>query len=355
MALSSILEKIQQKGVIRKPAPVRAEPQPPALSLSTKPSVTGPRVVDPVVLRLKAARKVEKEKQDMLQRQKKGLAPKKKSPTVASKRPPQSITTTSKNTKKNTKNDSSLRQTQVFGAHKSLHATPPPPKMSFSELMQRASSIDQRKLSIQLQGSKPRENHAEMSGSARIPASKASVGAPRTSNPSKGHLSSHKQTLNGAKQGAKLSSTAIQDSHKGDAVSSLSRAPLPIRKPSSQLEARLKKSGRIPSILDKQGKSKTGRIHDDCGDDDLDSFIASDEEVQESAGYDRDEIWSMFNRGRKYSYYNHADSDSDDMEATGTEIFAEEARSVRNAVEEDRREREEDERLAAAKRARKMK
>ncbi|RKP29651.1 SPT2-domain-containing protein [Metschnikowia bicuspidata] len=330
MALSSILEKIQQKGVIRKPAPVRAEPQPPALSLSTKPSVTGPRVVDPVVARLKAARKAEKEKQEMLQRQKKGLAPKKKSPTVASKRPPQSITTTSKNTKKDTKNESSLRQTQVFGAHTSLPATPPPPKMSFSELMQRASSIDQRKLSIQLQGSKPRDTHAEMSGSARMPASKAS-------------------------QGAKLSSTAIQDSHKGDAVSSLSRAPLPIRKPSSQLEARLKKSGRIPSIVDKQGKSKTGWIHDDYGDDDLDSFIASDEEVQESAGYDRDEIWSMFNRGRKYTYYNHADSDSDDMEATGTEIFAEEARSVQNAVEEDRREREEDERLAAAKRARKMK
>ncbi|GMG45345.1 unnamed protein product [Ambrosiozyma monospora] len=46
----------------------------------------------------------------------------------------------------------------------------------------------------------------------------------------------------------------------------------------------------------------------------------------EDEGYDRDAIWSIFNRGRKRNYYDDYDDDDDDMEATGGEILEDEER-----------------------------
>lgn len=120
------------------------------------------------------------------------------------------------------------------------------------------------------------------------------------------------------------------------------RAPLPSRKPLEKLQQKLKRPDR------------TG--YNEESEDDWSSFIASDEEeqVSHSQDYDRDEIWSMFNKGRKRLYYDrYDDEDSDDMEATGAEILEEEMRSKRRAVEEDKRELMEEQRLAALKQARK--
>lgn len=94
--------------------------------------------------------------------------------------------------------------------------------------------------------------------------------------------------------------------------------------------------------------------NDEAGDDedsDMSSFLASEDEEQ-SQDYDRDEIWAMFNRGKKRSHFDRDDYDSDDMEATGAEIWEEETQSKRTAEMEDRRELAEEQRLREIKRKR---
>mgnify|MGYP003362970236 CR=1 FL=1 len=90
-------------------------------------------------------------------------------------------------------------------------------------------------------------------------------------------------------------------------------------------------------------------------DDDLDDFIVDDENDDRTAkelrhraavkrdGYDRDEIWSIFNRGKKrrraYGYDDYDDDgDDDNMEATGAEVLDEEERTLRQAKLDDKRE-----------------
>lgn len=68
----------------------------------------------------------------------------------------------------------------------------------------------------------------------------------------------------------------------------------------------------------------------------------------QSQGYSKDEIWEIFNRGKKRSYYND-DYDSDDMEATGTEILEDEERTLKQAKLDDLREQRELERRALEK------
>ena len=104
-----------------------------------------------------------------------------------------------------------------------------------------------------------------------------------------------------------------------------------------------------------QLKAKQPEQTEKYSDSDLDSFIASDEEEEQAEpDYDRDEIWAMFNRGKSRAYYDKFnDDDSDDMEATGAEIFEEEQRSKRRAALEDKKEMEEEQRRAELKRRRK--
>lgn len=83
-------------------------------------------------------------------------------------------------------------------------------------------------------------------------------------------------------------------------------------------------------------------------DDDDDGFIVDDEEDEyeqrrrrsiKEKGYDRDEIWSMFNnRGGHKRSYDYYDDDEDDMEATGSEILEEEELATRQARLDDIRE-----------------
>ncbi|KAH3665733.1 hypothetical protein OGAPHI_003921 [Ogataea philodendri] len=68
--------------------------------------------------------------------------------------------------------------------------------------------------------------------------------------------------------------------------------------------------------------------------DDLDDFVVDD--VRErSRDYNSDEIWGLFNRGKKRQYQDY---DDDDMEATGADIFEEEERALRQARLDDKRE-----------------
>lgn len=74
------------------------------------------------------------------------------------------------------------------------------------------------------------------------------------------------------------------------------------------------------------------------------------ERQMESQGYNKDEIWEIFNRGRKRSYYDRDGYDTDDMEATGTEILEDEERTLRQAKLDDLKEQKLLEKKAAEKR-----
>lgn len=414
MALSSILQKIQQKGIIKHQPPPKPSHDLASLALSIGPSNGGAeRPIDPVVARLKAARKAEREMQEKLMREKKGLGPKKNTTSSTAKK----STVPSRDSSTRSISRSNIKQkglrTGPSGPQNNKHLPPRQepkpkmPKMSFAELMQKASSIDQSKLSILLEVGKSNDSNLVKSAGGSGSSSTSQKKLPADNSPSLGKIShstqsSSKKNIHGTshQSSSEPSKTKIYGSSQRsihDSRSSndrqkssngvmaqkkngtgtmgthaepqvIQRAPLPIRKPSSQLQAKLKQIGRIKSsdhgykqvLRDKDGKQRHEYNNDDDEDeeeydDDLDSFIASDEEIEElGPDYDRDEIWSMFNRGRKRTYYNHDDYDSDDMEATGAEILAEEARSKISAMEEDRREQAEEERLAAIKRARKM-
>jgi protein SPT2 len=77
-------------------------------------------------------------------------------------------------------------------------------------------------------------------------------------------------------------------------------------------------------------------------DDELNAFNSRKKREKQyddmrSQGYSRDEIWEIFNRGKKRALYNDA-YDSDDMEATGTEILEDEERTLKQAKLDDLRE-----------------
>lgn len=97
----------------------------------------------------------------------------------------------------------------------------------------------------------------------------------------------------------------------------------------------------------RQRVNKSRRYEDE--EDDMDDFIEDDEEEYSSyrttskdPGYDRDEIWAMFNKGRKRSYNEYMDYEEEDdfdaMEANEMEILEEEEEAARMARLEDKRE-----------------
>lgn len=96
-----------------------------------------------------------------------------------------------------------------------------------------------------------------------------------------------------------------------------------------------------------EAKRKASRVQETQQDEyesDMDDFIDDDEEedsfVERDPGYDRDEIWALFNRGKRRSDYAFDDDDEDDMEANGGEIIEEEERARKMARLEDKREEE---------------
>lgn len=337
MALSDILQNIQKKGQLRSTLTLNATA---SGNVSSQPQAQArERTVDPVVARLKAARKAEREQKEKELREKKGLKPKAAAAPRAPKTPQPRTATAPKNSK-----------TLPKGAP--LPRGPPAekkPKVSFSELMKKASSIDQSKLSIAIkQKSKSPDSMPPRRAKSATRPGPGSVGEPRSS---KLQHSTMKRNQTGVErkmerklQGATRPPIPLKKPSAHMESQHATRAPVPIRQPSAQLQLRLKKKN--PREEDHRSR------YEEEDESDLDSFIASDEEEEVAVDYDRNEIWSIFNRGKKRTYYED-DYDSDDMEATGAEILAEEDSSKRRAMEEDRRELEEEQRLAALKRSRK--
>ncbi|KAG7661250.1 uncharacterized protein J8A68_005246 [[Candida] subhashii] len=333
MGLSTILSQINKKGKVQ-PKPVAA-----GETVSKYDGISGQRQasnrvdrpVDPVVARLKEKRRLEKEKAEQEARLKKGLPPK----------APKSSSKTAKNIQKQGEREprTSRKSTPVSSAP----SIPPPPsqslkpkkKMNFSELIKKASKIDQDKLSITF----PSKNKSpEASGL-------------KPHNPNKTNTTATKRDIKKPSP-APPKKVDSRPSPQQEVKQNI-RAPLPVRQPSAKIQEKLKEK------KEQHRKHKSREVHEveDDDDDELSSFIASDEEEEiyegDGGDYDRDEIWAIFNRGKKRSHYDRYDYDSaDDMEATGAEILEEEYRSRRNAELEDRRELEEEKRLASLKRAR---
>ncbi|SMN21680.1 similar to Saccharomyces cerevisiae YER161C SPT2 Protein involved in negative regulation of transcription [Maudiozyma saulgeensis] len=95
----------------------------------------------------------------------------------------------------------------------------------------------------------------------------------------------------------------------------------------------------------KLNKHKQYAAAEDEYDEDLDDFIEEDEEeeeerIRDNRGYDRDEIWAMFNRPGQRNHYRPQEDewDSDDMETNEIDIMAEEEEATRAARLEDKRE-----------------
>lgn len=327
MPLLNILQQIKRKGVIQRPA----SPQVTQLALSQQrnaqsqnshrlstPGSANNKPVDPVVARLKAARKAEREKKEAEARARKGQAPKKELKPRSPAKP--SVRSGAPNREKS--------KTPV-----GMPPVPIPPKekkakVSFSQLMKKASLIDQSKMSIQF---KAKTKSPEPRQERRKPAKEAVARSSSDTQPRRKPL---------------LANSAPQKAPAHD-VPARPKIPIPARRPNPQLESKLRqKKTQDP------GSGGRGEQDEYDEDSDMSSFIASDEEEEDMPrDYDREEIWAMFNKGRRRNF--DYDDDSDDMEATGAEIFEEEARSKKRAMEEDRREMEEEQRRAELKRRRK--
>lgn len=106
-----------------------------------------------------------------------------------------------------------------------------------------------------------------------------------------------------------------------------------IAQPSEKLRKRLEM---------KQQHRKRYYGGEDEDEDDMDDFIDDDDDEEaeyvKDHGYDRDEIWAMFNKGKRRSDYLDYDEDADDMEANEVEILQEEERASKMARLEDKRE-----------------
>lgn len=109
-------------------------------------------------------------------------------------------------------------------------------------------------------------------------------------------------------------------------------------RPNYKIQERLneRKRGRYDGYHNRHGEEE------DDDDGDMDDFIEEDvrEAKNEKIGYDREEIWAMFNRngGRSRDYYD--EYGSDDMETNEMDIMEEEEEASRAARREDKREQE---------------
>ena len=317
MGLSSILLRIEKKGKVELAKPVTPSTNngKPSATKTEHRRPTPNRPIDPVVARLKEKRRLEREEKERAERERKGLKPVQKKSTA----------------NKSTTGRTAPRQKQQVTSQQnrapSSQALPPRPapkkQLNYAELMKKASAINTEKLSINLLN-KSKSPEAEQQRKSASP-------VPPKPTP-------HKPTGTSVKPVKKQTSVPAPRPPK-----LVVRTPLPTRQPSNKIKERLEQKKMAKSVHERDD-------YDD--DDDLDSFVEDDEEEEDDYNDNhRSEIWAMFNRGKKRSYYAD-DYDSDDMEATGAEIFDEEFQSRLDAEMEDRKEMEREKRLQALKKKR---
>lgn len=345
MSVSSLLEQIQKRGkVVSRPPEAglsskstQNQENRPAntskLASSSQPAQRQNRTVDPVVARLKEARRLEMEQKEASRKE----AGKQTNKKIGARKSSGSSTTSS------SANGKSYGQPKTSSTAQNASVAPAArKKVNYKDLMKKATTIDNSKLSLKIKAKSllpPNRLPPIRSPPIRLHS------RPEQPEPSKPLALTSKSVVSSV-SGRQLHSTDRQKANKNGpkkpetSSRPLPRAPLPVRQPSAKLSQSL----------------SSRRTNDEEDDSDMLSFLASDDEEERNQDYDRDEIWAMFNRGKKRAdYERYDDYDSDDMEATGAEILAEEMRSKRTAELEDRREMEEELRLKALKRQRKQK
>lgn len=188
-------------------------------------------------------------------------------------------------------------------------------KLSFEELMKRA---EQKPKTVQNESSRPKPVDIKKAGfksrtNSRSPSS-SSRSVQRVEKPTpKSH---HEHNVHKRKV----------------VVESFSR----IAQPNEKLAKKLKLKERRNEDL-----RRRNQIYD-SEDEDLSDFIEDDEvdrseDTSNGVPYDRDEIWSIFNKGGRRRYYDYDDED-DDMEANEMEILEEEEMAAKMARLEDKKE-----------------
>lgn len=277
---------------------------------------------------------------------------------------------------------------------------PPARKLNFREIMKQAEKVDSEKLkvTVRVKDGKDKSAPAAKLSTSKAPEPRGRVGSkqmddkPISRRPSSGPISSMSRISsagpissasrqkNGvpAKQPKSASPPQASAQRQSSAQSSrncpaskdkeregererpapVARTPAPLAQPMQKLVDKRKQKAEV-----------VRRGYYDEDDESLDDFIVDDEEEEEveeynrgragrrrdeDQGYDRDEIWQMFNRGKRRSDFINVDDDLSDMEATGAELFHEEQRSLRVAREEDEAEERELKRLAREKQLRKQ-
>lgn len=347
MSLSSILQRVQNKGKL--PVKPVNEANEKSKQNTSNEVYSRPiqREVDPVVARLKEKRRQENEMKMKLAREKKGLSPvKPKQQKVGKQSQSQSQSQVQIPARSRT-SKLPIPTSGLKSAPAPIVQKPVAKKLKFNDLMKKASKIDQSSLSIKLRQKTQSPDSLKTTSKSNIKPVHSS-NLPQTSR-------SMSPPNSKSVDSRKITSNRQRDSISPQVNEPRSKAPIPIRKPSTTLQQKLK-------VKKPVSNSKSSRSYDNDqdsyeSDEELDDFIVSDEEevAEPVVDYDRDEIWAMFNKGKKRSHFSYDDYDSDDMEATGAEILDEEYRSRRTAEIEDRREAMEEARLAALKQAKKRK
>lgn len=226
-------------------------------------------------------------------------------------------------------NSGSTRPTHISVAQKKPE---PIKKMSFEELMKQA------------------ENNAQTGGSNDKSGSTTQIKAPVESQSrpkplinKPGFKNSDRRARVGSREPAKLvgrnQSPSTVKEFKGDNASKpvkLSQPKNNFAKPNEIIRKKLEAKKKVSKVQEPQ---------EDEYESDMDDFIEDDEEegrvpAEEDPGYDRDEIWALFNRGKRRSDYAFDDDDEDDMEANEMEIIEEEEKARKMARLEDKREEE---------------
>lgn len=394
-------EKVKQFSTPAKPSTslkpqINTKIKKPIVSLSSLSSISYPQDNDPAVRRLKEARRLEKEKQNAIKNAKYGKkvgSAKSKSSTRAST--PSSTNNSRRSTtplesrkKIPSKAEISPHQPQPKSRFKfkplkhnlkisdavraSSTTVPPPSKVSFTELMEQASKIDKPlTASANFHFTKKQNNSKEPSKAFQ------SLQKSRTREE---HEQKHRQGPE--EQHRKSKHLKPQQKERAPVAYAAPVRPAGFAKPNSELIKRLKNKPQPQSLHPLQQRrtdlygttvsSKKSDVYDidaqddedeydeygysygyDDGYDSQDDFIVDDEDYGQGAqrsrqqrkrndlrhqGYSKDEIWEIFGRGRKRDFDRYDDYNSDDMEATGTEILEEEDRTLKQAKLDDLRE-----------------
>ncbi|KAI5952806.1 hypothetical protein KGF54_003673 [Candida jiufengensis] len=333
MGVSSILQRLEKRGKpINLSIPQQNEQSASSTrttNLSKNNTSSFNKPIDPVVARLKEKRRLEREQLEGAKSKSNGAA--------------KSKSTNSNNLARSSSATTSKPKSQPKPTYHERPQPPPvKPKLNFNALMKKANEIDHDKLSIKYpQKSKSPESEKPKKPFSAVP-EKKSILTNNKSTP----LAKSKPLLNRQSKAFSKPTPPIKKV--------VSKVPIPSRQPNAKVQEKIQQHKKTKQT---QMPYKNGhRIEEEEEDSDLDDFLVSDEEIIEEddeEGYDREQIWAMFNKGKKRGYATYDDYSDDDMEATGADILEEEFRSKMDAEREDRREAENEKRRALEKQKRK--